>query len=305
MTASPATANVTVVPNTPLTGTFTLTNLSSTTLTGLTATASGGPAGLTVQLTPPGQIAGNGTATLAYSLDDTVDAGGLRRGDDPGRPPPRGPFSHPHGRFGLAADADPGGRSRVIELPAWSSVLRRWCRSRSSIMAARPAATFKSVCPARLTCRWRPPRRSPRWLPGIVHGHGRADPAGQSAAGRVHRHDRREQRADRHQRALHVHGHHHAPPAMCQVLVDDDYTFDEAGSPRVQGATVSLLNPYDNTDVVATGVTDASGGVTFTNVPAGPYDLQVTAPATRITTTPSRSFRASPTATRSSSHASS
>jgi YD repeat-containing protein len=63
-----------------------------------------------------------------------------------------------------------------------------------------------------------------------------------------------------------------------QVLVDDDYTFDEAGAPHVQGATVSLLNPYDNTDVVANGTTDASGAVTFTGVPAGPYDLQVTAP---------------------------
>ena len=62
---------MTVVPNTPLTGTFTLTNLSDVTLTGLTATASGGPAGLTVQLTLPGQIAGDGTATLGYSLDDT------------------------------------------------------------------------------------------------------------------------------------------------------------------------------------------------------------------------------------------
>ena len=62
-----------------------------------------------------------------------------------------------------------------------------------------------------------------------------------------------------------------------QVLVDDDYTFEEAGSPRVQGATVNLLNPYDNTDIVETGVTDASGAVTFTNVPAGPYDLQVQA----------------------------
>jgi hypothetical protein len=53
MTASPASANVTVVPNTPLTGTFTLTNLSDTTLSGLTATASGGPADLTVQFTTP------------------------------------------------------------------------------------------------------------------------------------------------------------------------------------------------------------------------------------------------------------
>jgi len=36
------------------------------------------------------------------------------------------------------------------------------------------------------------------------------------------------------------------------VLVDDDYTFDEPGSPHVQGATVNLLNPYDNTQVVET-----------------------------------------------------
>src|SRR5262249_48518904 len=61
------------------------------------------------------------------------------------------------------------------------------------------------------------------------------------------------------------------------VLVDDDYTFQVAGSPHVQGATVNLLNPYDNTQVVATGVTDATGVVTFTGVPAGPYLLQVEA----------------------------
>ena len=61
------------------------------------------------------------------------------------------------------------------------------------------------------------------------------------------------------------------------MLVDDDYTFQDAGSPHVQGATVNLLNPYDNTQVVETGVTDATGAVTFTNVPAGPYVLQVQA----------------------------
>ena len=69
MTATPANANVQVVPNTPLNGQFTLTNLSDVALTGLTATYSGGPAGLTVQLTHPNQIAGDGTATLAFSLD--------------------------------------------------------------------------------------------------------------------------------------------------------------------------------------------------------------------------------------------
>ena len=73
------------------------------------------------------------------------------------------------------------------------------------------------------------------------------------------------------------------------MLVDDDYTFQSPVSPHVQGATVNLLNPYDNTQVVATGVTDATGAVTFTNVPAGPYVLQVQATATPATRTPSPS----------------
>ena len=46
MSASPATGNVTVVPDTPLTGSFLLTNLSDVTLTGLTATYTGAPAGM-------------------------------------------------------------------------------------------------------------------------------------------------------------------------------------------------------------------------------------------------------------------
>jgi hypothetical protein len=68
MTASPAFDTLEVVPNTPLTGQFTLTDLSATPLTGITAAAQGGPAGLVVQLTSPSQISGNGTATLAYAL---------------------------------------------------------------------------------------------------------------------------------------------------------------------------------------------------------------------------------------------
>ncbi len=72
VTATPQTARVTIVPNTPLTGQFTLKNLSNVALSGLTATASGGPAGLTVQLTAPSQLAGNATATLGYTIDETA-----------------------------------------------------------------------------------------------------------------------------------------------------------------------------------------------------------------------------------------
>src|SRR5208337_795965 len=61
------------------------------------------------------------------------------------------------------------------------------------------------------------------------------------------------------------------------VLVDDDYTFEESGSPHVVGATVSLLDAYDNSQVIATGVTDDTGAVTLRSVPAGPYVLEVQA----------------------------
>ena len=56
MTASPTSENVKIIPNTPLTGQITLTNLTDIALTGITATTSGGPAGLTAQVTPPSTI---------------------------------------------------------------------------------------------------------------------------------------------------------------------------------------------------------------------------------------------------------
>ena len=74
MTASPAYATVKVVPGTPLTGQFTLTNLSNTPLTGLAAVPQGGPAGVTVQLTPASQIAGDGAATLSYTMTASASA---------------------------------------------------------------------------------------------------------------------------------------------------------------------------------------------------------------------------------------
>ena len=276
MTATPATANVTVVPNTPLSGTFTLTDLSDTTLTGLTATASGGPAGLTVNLTPPSQIAGDGTATLSYSLDDTSTQGAngvvtiqvtttqgavldilLEVTVDPLKP---------------VLAANPGsldsgmvvGSQTLVSFTvtnnggAPSGALQVNLPSTPYMTLASPA-TIPSLAPgasSTVTVELTPPANLPleEYEGSIGIGGtntGISVPftfvATTTATGTV------------------------------QILVDDNYTFEEAGSPRVQGATVSLLNPYDNTDVVETGTTDSSGQVTFTNVPAGPYDLQVEA----------------------------
>ncbi len=276
MTAAPASANVQVVPNTPLTGQFTLTNLSGMALTGLTATASGGLAGLNVQLTAPTQIAGGGTATLAYSLDSTstqaangvvtinvtTTQGAVLTILMEVTVLPLTP-SLSTSPSSLVSGMLVGGQTLVSFTVtnnggAPSGELQVSLPSTSYLSLASPA-TIPSLAPgasSTVTLELSPPSTLPlaQYTGTLVLNSGLTGvavpftfTAVSSATGGVH------------------------------VLVDDDYTFDEAGSPRVQGATVNLLNPYDNTQVVATGVTDATGAVTFNNVPAGPYDLQVQA----------------------------
>ena len=276
MTATPASANVQVIPGTPLTGQFTLTNLSDVALTGLTATTSGGPAGLSVQLTAPSQIAGDQTATLGYSLDTTADqaANGVVTIDVTTAQGavlaivmevtvlPLTPVlaSNP----GSLVSGMLVGSQSVVSFTvvnnggAPSGDLQVSLPSTSYLSLASPA-TIPSLAPgasSTVTVELSPPANLPleeyTGTMAVSNGQtGIAIPfnftATTSAVGDVH------------------------------VLVDDDYTFDEAGAPHVQGATVNLLNPYDNTQVVATGVTDASGAITFSNVTAGPYDLQVEA----------------------------
>jgi len=62
-----------------------------------------------------------------------------------------------------------------------------------------------------------------------------------------------------------------------RVAVNDDYTFHVAGSPKVVGAAVRLRDPYDNSVVVAEGVTDAAGFVTLPDVREGVYLLEAQA----------------------------
>jgi YD repeat-containing protein len=277
MTASPATANVTVVPDTPLSGTFTLTNLIETSLTGLTARAIGGPSGLNVHLTAPSQIAGDGTATLSYTLNDTstqaatgvvtiqvttaqgavldillgvtvvpakpvlaVNPGFLNSGMVVG--------DQTLVSFTVVNNGGAPSGNLQVSLPY------------TSYMTLASPVTIPSLAPgasSTVTLELTPPANLPleEYTGTIAVGGAQTGisvpftfTAITTATGSVH------------------------------VLVDDDYTFDEPGSPRVQGATVSLLDPYDNTQVIETGVTDATGAITFNNVPAGPYDLQVTAP---------------------------
>jgi RHS repeat-associated protein len=276
MTASPPSANVTIVPNTPLTGQFTLTNLSNVTLTGLTATASGGPANLTVQLTPPSQIAGDGTATLGYSLDDTSSQGdsgvvtlqvttaqgavlSILLGVTVAPLTPALATNPGYLNSGMVVGSQSLVSFTLVNNGGAPSGDLQVSLPPTSFMTLASPATIPSLAPgasSTVTVELTPPADLPLEQYKGTIGIGGAQTgisvpftftAITTATGTV------------------------------SVLVDDDYTFDTPGMPRVQGATVNLLNPYDNSQVVETGVTDATGAVTFTNVPAGPYDLQVQA----------------------------
>ena len=276
MSATPANRNVSVVPNTPLTGTFTLANLSETTLTGLTATATGGPAGLTVQLTPPSQITGDGTATLDYSLDTTSAQAAT----------------------GVVTIQVATAQGAVLDIPLGVSVLPL-----TPVLAVNPgflssgmAVGTQSLITFAVVNNGGAPSgdlqvslpttpymtlASPTTISSLAPGASSTVTIELSPASNLP--------LDQYTGTIAVAGAQTGisvpftftaittAVGSVHVLVDDDYTFDETGAPHVVGATVSLLDPFDNTDVVATGVTDATGAITFTNIPAGPYVLEVQA----------------------------
>ena len=62
-----------------------------------------------------------------------------------------------------------------------------------------------------------------------------------------------------------------------QVAVVDDYTYYVDGAPKVEGAKVILRDPFDNSIIVAEGLTNASGMVLLPGVHEGSYLLEVTA----------------------------
>ena len=276
LTATPANGNLKIVPNTPLTGTITLTDLSGVALTSLTATSSGGPAGLNVQLTPPSMIAGNGTATLTYSLDttSTLAANGVvtihvatAQGAVLDIPlgvsvAPLAPIlatTPGYLNSGMVVGTQTLVTFTVVNNGGSPTGNLQVSLPNTPYMTLASPAMIASLAPgasSQVTVELSPAANLPllQYTGTIAINSaltGTSLPftftAISTATGTVH------------------------------VLVDDDYTFEEAGSPHVQGATVNLLNPYDNTQIVASGTTDATGAVTLTNVPAGPYVLQVQA----------------------------
>jgi len=62
-----------------------------------------------------------------------------------------------------------------------------------------------------------------------------------------------------------------------QVTVVDDYTFHVEGAPKVAGATVTLIDPIDQS-TVAEGTSDQDGTCLLTDIPQMEYILRVKAP---------------------------
>jgi subtilisin family serine protease len=276
LTADPSLPDLRVVPGVPLTAQAALSNLGTTPLTGITATVSGAPANLSVQVSPPSSLPGSGSAPIQFTLqaaDDSVRQGTVT--------------IHLTSAEGASADlvfnvtvtsqaaalvANPGyldvgmvrGSQRTIsftvsnlggsptgdlqiELPAqdaWLSLL-----SQASIPSLGPGAS------ATVTLGLNPAAD----LPLGIYG-GSLVLTGSSAHLQVPFQFKSISDA----------------VGDIQVTVVDELTYYAAGSPHVTGATVELSDPQDGT-IIAQGTTDASGLATFTDVREGQYTLEVTA----------------------------
>jgi hypothetical protein len=277
MTASPSVGGtIQVAPGMPLTGQFTLTNLSSTPLTGLKAVAEGGPAGLTIQLTPPTTLTALGQGTLSYSITvnnniaetGTVDIhvtsaeGAVFDFLINGNVVPQTPILSSNPGF-LNAGMLVGTQSTVS-----FQVTNNGGASSGDLQVLLPGTPYLSLA-------------SPAAIPGLMPG--------QSTTVTLLLNPAAGLPLDEYTGTVVISGSRTAlsipftfraitsAVGDVQIVVDDIYTYNEAGAPRVANATVALLDPYDNSNVIVSGTTDGTGVATLPRVPAGQYLLQITA----------------------------
>ncbi len=266
-------------PGVSLTGTVIVQNLSGTELTGLTATASGGPADTSVAVTPAATtIAGAGIVSITYSFTPSAADVSARTGavtihlaTDQGAVLDV-PVSLAVVPLAPVLSVNPGTLTAGMVVGTQSlvtfTVTNTGGAPSGSLSIALPSAAYLSLASPETVASLNPGESTTVTLAltpaatlalqeytGTIAVNGTATGVGipyvfravSSAVGGL------------------------------TVLVDDDFTFNAAGQPRVAGATVSLLDAYDNTKVIATATTDATGSATLSGVPAGPYVLQVTA----------------------------
>jgi hypothetical protein len=268
--------NLRVFPGIPLTAQATLNDLGTTPLTGITATVSGAPGNLSVQVSPPSTLPGSGSAPLQFTLqasDDSVRQGTVT--------------IHLTSAEGASADlafnatiapqtatlvANPGyldagmvrGSQRMISF-SLSNVggsptgdIQVGLPGQATWLSLVSPATISSMAPGAtvtLTLLLTPSADLPL---GLYNG--AIALVGSAAQLSV---------------PLQVKCVSDAVGDV-QVSVVDEYTYFAEGAPKVSGAEVTLTDPSDGT-VVARGVADSTGTVLLTNVPEGTYNMQVQA----------------------------
>ena len=60
------------------------------------------------------------------------------------------------------------------------------------------------------------------------------------------------------------------------IAVSDEYTYFSPNQPKVAGAIIKIIDSATDA-IVSQGVTDASGSASLVDIPAGPYNLAVSA----------------------------
>jgi hypothetical protein len=272
--ASVSSIAVTGTPSGAITGHFTLTNLSGTALTGLTASLSGLPATAQLTVSPIADLAGNGTVTVSYSFNSTAAITGsstLKIKSAQGVEVDL-PFNVSVLPLRPALVADPGYLNAGMVIGTQSQVqfviTNTGGADSGPLTVALPSAPWLSLV-------------TPATIPSIA--------AGGTATVELQLTPAETLALQEYQGSISVTGANVAlsvpftfratstATGDVDVAVQDEYTFFEASAPLLAGATVTLTDPY-TLQVVATAKTDSTGHAHFTGVDQGGYLLQVTAP---------------------------
>lgn len=276
MRAAPSSTTLRVVPGIPLSGTVTLSNLSDLPLTGLTASVLNAPANIQVVVTSPTTLAGSAASDLSYTILAS-DASVLE-----GKPTLR--IATAEGAtldVPLAITVVPL-QSQLVANPG--TLVRGMLRGAQTIvsfevtnlggapsealsvelpnvswMSLVSAQTIQPIAPGQkvtVTLALNPATNQPLGLyEGSLVLNGTNSSLSQSFS----------------LRAI------SEAVGDVRISVEDEFTYFAEGRPLLAGATVVLMDPFDNSIVIAQGVTDASGTVILTGVPEGEYLLEVRA----------------------------
>jgi hypothetical protein len=265
-----------LLPNQQGAGQFQIRNLADVPLTGLTLRVEGAPAWLNVQVSGPPSIAADGTVTIAYTATASIQ-------------------DQVAGQVQIVAETAQGTTLRVPLSIAVTPLTPKLVANVGFLQAGmmRGEQTLVSfevtntggapTGPLQLLL----PQNAP-WLSAGVGGGHRLDragwahggdaapePGGGPAAQPLHRlhnpaRDQPELSLNYQFRAI------SEAVGDAVIRVENEFTYFAEGRPRLEGARVTLTDPYTS-QIVATGFTGADGEIRFTNLAEGTYQLSVNA----------------------------